>query len=236
MKSDFSNCPSLDAGLVAYYERRAAEYERIYEKPERQADLLELHGWVARNLAGRRVLEIACGTGYWTERIAPAAAFVLATDGAREPLQVALRKRWTEGRVQFGVLDAFRLDAVQSLEGMARTVTSHGPFDAVFAGFWWSHVPLSGLSAFLENVRRSVTPGSCVAFVDNRYVEGSSTPVARRDAEGNTYQLRRLEDGSSHEVLKNFPDEAALARAAATLGNVVELRLLKYFWCLRCST
>jgi demethylmenaquinone methyltransferase/2-methoxy-6-polyprenyl-1,4-benzoquinol methylase len=149
---------------------------------------------------------------------------------------VAIQKRWPKGRVQFGVLDAFRLDAVRSLDGRSRPVASHGPFDAVFAGFWWSHVPLGGLTAFLENVRRSVPPESPVAFVDNRYVEGSSTPVARSDAEGNTYQLRRLEDGSTHEVLKNFPDEAGITRAAVALGDVVELRLLKYFWCLRCST
>jgi demethylmenaquinone methyltransferase/2-methoxy-6-polyprenyl-1,4-benzoquinol methylase len=34
--------------------------------------------------------------------------------------------------------------------------------------------------------------------------------LSRRDADGNTYQQRTLDDGSTHEVLKNFPrrDEA----------------------------
>jgi demethylmenaquinone methyltransferase/2-methoxy-6-polyprenyl-1,4-benzoquinol methylase len=36
-------------------------------------------------------------------------------------------------------------------------------------------------------------------------VQTSSTPLTRRDGEGNTYQLRALDDGSHHEVLKNFP-------------------------------
>jgi hypothetical protein len=33
----------------------------------------------------------------------------------------------------------------------------------------------------------------------------SNTPISRRDADGNTYQRRTLDDGSVHEVLKNFP-------------------------------
>ena len=42
-------------------------------------------------------------------------------------------------------------------------------------------------------------------FLDNNYVEGSSTPIARRDSDGNTFQKRTLEDGAEFEVLKNFP-------------------------------
>ena len=49
-----------------------------------------------------------------------------------------------------------------------------------------------------------------MVFFDNCYVEGSSTPLSRTDAAGNTYQSRRLDDGSTHEVLKNFPAKKAL--------------------------
>ena len=47
-------------------------------------------------------------------------------------------------------------------------------------------------------------------MLDNRFVPTSNLPITRRDAEGNTYQQRTLDDGSVHEVLKNFPtrDEA----------------------------
>ncbi|HEY6168738.1 MAG TPA: class I SAM-dependent methyltransferase, partial [Verrucomicrobiae bacterium] len=55
--------------LAEYYARRAGEYERIYAKPERQADLAALRARLAEAFRGRRVLEIACGTGYWTEVI-----------------------------------------------------------------------------------------------------------------------------------------------------------------------
>jgi hypothetical protein len=54
-----------------------------------------------------------------------------------------------------------------------------------------------------------------VVFLDNRFVPGSSTPIAESDAEGNTYQVRTLADGSTHRVLKNFPDRDALMAIVA---------------------
>ena len=58
-----------DGSLEAYYSVRAPVYEAIYEKPERQADLTVLKQLVPSLLAGRDVLEVACGTGYWTQVI-----------------------------------------------------------------------------------------------------------------------------------------------------------------------
>jgi demethylmenaquinone methyltransferase/2-methoxy-6-polyprenyl-1,4-benzoquinol methylase len=71
-------------------------------------------------------------------------------------------------------------------------------------------VPLSRLAPWLDVLHARLAPGARVVFLDNSYVQTSSTPIARSDAEGNTYQQRTLDDGSSHEVLKNFPssDEA----------------------------
>jgi len=66
--------------LVEYYRRRAGGYESIYAKPERQADLSVLRAQIPARMAGRRVLEIACGTGYWTVLVARTAASVVATD------------------------------------------------------------------------------------------------------------------------------------------------------------
>src|SRR5688572_19001903 len=56
--------------LHTYYSKRAGEYERIYEKPERQSDLAKLKDVVRSFFASHVVLEVACGTGYWTQIIA----------------------------------------------------------------------------------------------------------------------------------------------------------------------
>lgn len=210
---------SARSDLVDYYAARAAEYERVYAKPERQADLTTLREIIPRYFTSRHVLEIACGTGYWTSLIAQTAAAVVATDLAPAVLAVAESKPAAANPVTFRVADAFSLGEVP------------GAFDAAFAGFWLSHVQVEDRPRFLQGLHRRVGVGAHVAFVDNRYVEGSSTPIARVDAAGNTYQSRQLDSGERHEVIKNFPDADALRAALAAGGaGSVEIRDLTYFW------
>ena len=204
--------------MEAYYARRAAEYEKIYDKPERQADLARMRADIPALFRGERVLEIACGTGYWTPLIAAQAESVLALDYADETLEIARAKRYEKGNVRFEQGDAYHLPAWPE------------KFTACYAGFWWSHVPVERLDPFLAGLHARLQPGARVAFMDNRYVEGSSTPLARRDAAGNTYQRRRLADGSTHEVLKNFPDPAELEARLARAGKEVQVALYDYYW------
>lgn len=206
--------------LIEYYARRAAECERIYAKPERQADLARLRERLGGLLAGRRVLELACGTGWWTEAIASRAAEVTALDASEEVLAIARAKRYPPGRVSFAIGDCYALP------------DSGRRHDALLAAFWWSHVPLARLDAFLRGAERALAPGALLVFIDNRYVEGSSTPLARRDAGGNTYQLRRLDDGSVHEVMKNFPSDAELRARAGRNATEVLVEDCGHFWLL----
>ncbi|PWB60704.1 MAG: class I SAM-dependent methyltransferase, partial [Betaproteobacteria bacterium] len=166
--------------LEAYYAKRAREYERIYDKAERQDELAWLRGRLPALFEGRRVLEVACGTGYWTQFIAQKAARVTACDINEAVLEIAREKPLPPGRVTFAKADAFSPGGL--CEGC----------DAAFAGFWWSHVRKSDLARWLASMAKALPPGSLVAMLDNRYVEGSSTPISRRDAEGNTYQVRSL--------------------------------------------
>ena len=204
--------------LVDYYRRRALEYEEIYAKPERQPDLLFLREYLPQRFLGRKVLEIACGTGYWTVLVARSAASLVATDAAEEPMRVAMSKDYGGANVRFELADAYALDA------------KLGRFDGALAVFWWSHMPVHLVDSFLENLHRQLVSGARVVLLDNRYVEGSSTPIAGRDAEGNTYQLRRLADGSETRVLKNFPDEAELRAALAPHAADFAYRALQYYW------
>ena len=211
-----------DDALREYYAARAAEYDRIYLKPERQADLRQIEAWLPAHFAGRRVLEVACGTGYWTHLIAPTAAQMLALDAAPETLEIA-RRRVPPERVAFTAGDAYALR-----EG----IKSGQRFDAAFAGFWWSHVPRARLREFLLGLHRCLEPGARVVFLDNRFVPGSSTPVSLEDAQGDTWQQRRLEDGSTHRVLKNFPTEEALREVVAGLATDVHVTTWTHYWAL----
>jgi SAM-dependent methyltransferase len=206
------------AELVDYYRRRAQEYEAIYAKPERQADLAFLRRHIPEQLAGRRVLEVACGTGYWTVLVARTARSIVATDAADEPMAIARSKDYGARDVRFELADAYAL------------APSLGRFEAALAVFWWSHVPRSRIGAFLVSLHARLAPGACVLLMDNRYVEGSSTPIAERDAQGNAYQLRRLSNGSEMRVLKNFPSEADLRADLAPHAASFSYRELPYYW------
>jgi demethylmenaquinone methyltransferase/2-methoxy-6-polyprenyl-1,4-benzoquinol methylase len=201
--------------LIEYYRRRAGEYEAFYAKPERQADLLLLKKKLAELLKNARLLEIACGTGYWTTVIANAAASVTATDLAQEPMNIARAKPYPKNNVTFVEADAYALP--QSL----------GRFDAAFAGFWWSHVPRERIAQFVASLHARLEPGATVLLLDNLYVEGNSTPISEIDRAGNTYQLRTLADGSVFRVMKNFPTKDELR---ALLPAPVHYRALQYHW------
>ena len=207
-----------DTDIKAYYARRAPEYDSIYEKPERREDLDRLGACLVDLFRGQDVLELACGTGYWTGVIAPSARSILATDVNEETLRIARTRTVTPGKVTFMEADAFTLEGVT------------GRFTAGFAGFWWSHLLRKQMPGFLEGFHSKLAPGARVAFADNRYVEGSSSPISRADAEGNRYQIRRLSDGSEYEVIKNFPEEADLRGALDGRADDIRYTAWTYYW------
>lgn len=210
--------------LSEYYRARTEEYERIYAKPERQDDLTKLARLIPSLLAGKNVLEVACGTGYWTQHLAGTGERITATDINPETLRVAKTKPIPPGLVDFRVANAFDLD-------------DHlGTFDGAFAGFWWSHVPRNAIDGFLVSLHRRLTTGATVVMVDNLYVEGSSTPVTRKDNNGDLYQRRQLDDGTTHEVLKNFPGEAELKASLANVAKTVSYVCLDYYWLVHYET
>jgi demethylmenaquinone methyltransferase/2-methoxy-6-polyprenyl-1,4-benzoquinol methylase len=210
----------MAATMERYYSRRAAEYERIYDKPERQHELEWLRHRIPEIFRGRDVLEVACGTGYWTQFIAREARHVHACDINDAVLDIAREKPIAAGRATFARAAAITLEGVPS------------GCDAAFAGFWWSHVKKDDLAKFVANLAAKLEPGSVVAVLDNSYAEGSSTPISRRDADGNTYQMRTLASGEQYEVLKNFPTPAELTSAVQGVAREAHLESLTYYWLL----
>jgi demethylmenaquinone methyltransferase/2-methoxy-6-polyprenyl-1,4-benzoquinol methylase len=209
---------ATETTMVEYYARRAAEYEEVYRKPERQSDLARLVEAVASAFPDMDVLEVACGTGYWTQYAARSARRIVASDVNDAVLELARRKDYGKCLVSFLKADAYYLD------GLASDCT------AGFHGFWWSHIPRQRLPVFLEAFHRRVPPGAPVVMLDNLFVSGSNWPITRTDEHGNTYQARKLKDGSSHEVLKNFPSPAELREALSGHAEDIRVRTLTYYW------
>ena len=210
---------NLNTDMAGYYAKRAASYEEIYAKPERQRDLSQVHEWLRATLAGHRVLEVACGTGYWTAAAAMSAETIYATDINPTVIALADLKQLPSEKVTFALADAFTVEAVQS-------------FTACFAAFWWSHVLRQEQAGFMKQLRQQLGKDALVALIDNVYVEGSSTSIARTDLQGNTFQIRMLPDGERYEILKNFPSDSSLRKRLAPYLKEIRILRLEHYWML----
>ena len=207
---------AADASMRRYYAARAFEYETLYERPERQAELALIQRKLRACLQARRVLDIACGTGYWTAHYAPMAREVVGVDINQPVLDVARQKNLP--RTRFEQADCYALSSTL------------GQFDAAFAGFWWSHIPKSELGRFTLALHRRLTPGARVIFLDNRYVAGSSTPIAQFDDQGNSWQERALANGTRYRIRKNFPRYEELFSLLSPYATATHWWQLNYYW------
>jgi cyclopropane fatty-acyl-phospholipid synthase-like methyltransferase len=107
------------------------------------------------------VLELACGTGLWTVELARHATGVTAVDASPEVMEInraRLREAGHETSVRYVRADLFdwRPDDL---------------YDAVFFGFWLSHVPPERFEAFWKLVRSALRPGGRAFFVDSLRAE-----------------------------------------------------------------
>jgi 2-polyprenyl-3-methyl-5-hydroxy-6-metoxy-1,4-benzoquinol methylase len=209
----------MNTDLIAYYKDRAKEYEKIYLKPERQDEIKSATTLLQNIFADKNVFEIACGTGFWTEKIAQTATSVFATDINQSVIEIAQQKQYPKNNVTIELKDIFNLSGNKKYENL-------------FGGFIWSHIKLQDLNTFLDHVNNSTLPGSTVVFMDNNFVEGSNHPITNTDENGNTFQTRKLDDGTTHLVLKNFPMENFLRLKLADIATDFNLINFKFYWIL----
>jgi 2-polyprenyl-3-methyl-5-hydroxy-6-metoxy-1,4-benzoquinol methylase len=205
--------------MIAYRAQRAAEYERVYEMPRWQDDLAWIRTRLPAFFASRRVLEVACGTGYWTRHAAERARSVHATDINADTLALARTKTYA-APVTFELRDAYAPAA-----GPAR-------HDAGLAALWLSHVDLARLDAFVRGFHGRLEPGAAVFMFDERASEERRTPASRTDEAGNRYEMRRLASGERFEIVKNFFDQAELTRHLGPHATALVYRELRCFWIL----
>lgn len=125
--------------MTDYYAKRASEYECIYQKPERQENLKQIQSVLAGSFGGLNLLEIACGTGYWTQFACKSARSIVATDYNVEVLDIARAKNYGVCPITFVKADAYTLDGVD------------GPFSAALVGFWWSQLDYFWLAKYTLN-------------------------------------------------------------------------------------
>ena len=206
--------------LIEYYDRRAREYEQIYfrDDPVRQGEQESIATTMRHLLADRRVLEVACGTGFWTQKIATVVKYLCAVDASTEMLAIARSKTLPADKVEFRQGDAYALDSVPGL------------FDAGLANSWFSHVPKSRIGEFLTMFHARLVRGAVVFMADNVYLPGIGGELVKRPGVADTFKLRTLSDGSQQEVLKNYYFAAELKEILERSGTDLKIHVGQCFW------
>ena len=200
---------SIVEDMAEYYAARAPVYDESagYTDPEAEQLRVPIKTRYKGLFSGRSVLEIACGTGYWTPAVAEVADSVLAMDVNISVISHAKERCKHLSNVSFRVADAYTLEGIS------------GGFSAAFAHYWWSHVPRERLTAFLTALHSKLQSGAFVLFVDQLPYEGHT---CRTDEAGNTLEQRFLPDGRSFEIVKNFPSEDDVRNALMSIADNVQ--------------
>jgi SAM-dependent methyltransferase len=204
---------NADADLVAYYEARSAEYDDWYLRRGRYS-----HGpvhdaaWNTElDMAGRwldalpihsEIVELAAGTGWWSPLLAEKGELSLY-DAAEGPLERARERLVAHGlRAHLHVRDAWTAPDRQ--------------VDALFAGFWLSHVPRGRLDEFLAIARGWLRPGGTFAFIDS--LPDAQSGAADHPRPHDDESVRRLADGREFRIVKVYYEPAALRAALLRAG------------------
>ena len=224
------NPEDLIGEQVAYYRARAPEYDQWWLRegtydlgPEfnaRWAGEVAVVESLLDEFAPRGdVLELAAGTGLWSQRLVRHASTLTCVDASPETL--AINRTRTSG-------------SAVSVEYIEADLFSWWPvrrYDVVFFSFWLSHVPPARFDWFWSMVDAALAPGGRVLFFDNAAPFESIVPefpLLQQDGEvrapwvssqvSDAVNHRRLEDGRTFNVIKVFYEPAELEARLASLG------------------
>ena len=207
------NDPATDDVLRSYYAARAPEYDDWYLRRGRyshgviadaawNAELDTATQWLDALPLGTEIVELAAGTGWWSPLLASKGQLSLY-DAVEEPLDRARDRLLAHGlTAHIHVRDAWAPPDRQ--------------VDALFCGFWLSHVPRHRLQDFLAICRGWLKPGGIFAFIDSRLDPESS--AANHPTPENDQSVRRLNDGREFTIPKIYYEPAELEAALQSAG------------------
>jgi demethylmenaquinone methyltransferase/2-methoxy-6-polyprenyl-1,4-benzoquinol methylase len=200
----------------AYYQARAQEYDEWFYRQGRynhgpehtrqwENEAEEVRRALAEaNLTGQ-VLELAAGTGIWTQELLKTADHITALDSSEEMFELN-RRRVQRSKVTYTLTDLFYWQPVMA-------------YDAVFMGFWLSHVPPPLLYDFIGTVAGALKPEGKLFFIDSLQASSATardmvdsiaripvqTKASSKPSQDDYATLtRRLNDGREFQIIKVY--------------------------------
>ncbi|HXM51480.1 MAG TPA: class I SAM-dependent methyltransferase [Pyrinomonadaceae bacterium] len=227
MKSTTTDSVLLEQ--LAYYRAGAREYDnanRWLLSANRGADWEETYrrGYADAVAAiealatDADVLELAGGTGMYTELLVRLAAQLTVVDGSPESLEIN-RAMIGSGRtnVEYVLADIFNW---------------HPPrrYDVIVFAFWLCHVPLNRFEGFWRMIEKALAEGGTVVFIDARSDLTASDAAPLEDIPDifveerldDEVSVRQLSDGSHFRIVRVLWHRSALQALLETLGWSVQ--------------
>jgi trans-aconitate methyltransferase len=188
----------LLAEQIAYYRAHAPDYSKTVIPWTAAQD--ELVAAVQGFRPTGHVLELACGPGTWTPGLLRGVASLTAVDASPEMLELAA-KRVEAGAVRFIRADLFNWQPDRR-------------YDAIFFGFWLSHIPHERFAPFWSMIDTALHPRGQVFFIDDNL----RAPDELIEGEASSTIQRRLSDGTPHRIVKVPHDPKELEERLNKLG------------------
>jgi demethylmenaquinone methyltransferase/2-methoxy-6-polyprenyl-1,4-benzoquinol methylase len=200
---------------ILYYRARSAEYDEWFYRKGRYDHGEELNAqWfreadlVRQALLNRpkvsNALELACGTGIWTQELIQVADRVVAFDASPEMIAIN-RAKLQSDRVTYREMNLFEWQPDEK-------------YDLIFFGFWLSHVPPDKLHTFLSKVAQSLAEQGSVFMIDSRKVQSSTAHDLVLPKDEDILMERTLNDGRTFKIVKIYYQAEHLAQHFVNAG------------------
>ena len=204
--------------MLRYYDERAAEYEDAYVRGTGTASIpdpdvfrreaLLLTGIVERFARGR-MLDLACGTGFWQSYYAQGCSTITLFDQSAKMLDECRAKS-----AALGVSE--RCTIIQG--DVFDYAFSRGSFDSALIGFLLSHVTEDEERIVFEKLRDALDESGRFLILESAW-----SPERARFNSKIERQQRQLNDGTRFEIYKRYIDRSDIAGWEARYGAALSI-------------
>lgn len=211
---------------IEYYQARAEEYDEWWYRKGRYDRGEDINKkWFAEGQQVRdallqippveHILELAPGTGIWTQELLNIGEKITAVDASSEMLAINQAKLQSD-KVTYIEADLFEWETSQQ-------------FDMVYFSFWLSHVPPEKLDSFLSKVSKLLKPNGYFFMLDSRRIH-ESTAVNHTIPDTGTTLERILNDGQKFNIVKIFYEIEPLTSALERANIIADVKFTDTFF------